>query len=392
MQLQYLINRWTSGFLLVFIFSSSITPLCSSLFLLIPILLWLVKRSISGLEQFERYRWIHAFGAFYLTMLVLLPLADSILVGIKQYMTYLSYFAVFLIPIILFNEKHKYPIIIIANIVMLTVNLVIFGQIIGFPSISSLNIQITEQKFLYNGQVMCIVPLLFACLLTASPAISNMLVLLCIINIVFVIVLLKSMAFYTSLIAIIVMLLVLLILRNQSINSIFTRNTIIAIGFVSLVLIVMPVKAGSDIVRYYHYLSEIITDNEFHSFISQHLVQGVGLDGYSRFYFTYDITGSFNNIVGNLPSSYINLLVETGILGAISFLGLFGILLQNQYSLYKANPSNWWAVGSLLLIIGFLIEFTTFHYFSIPNIMYLFFFILGISYSNSSGVTYDESC
>jgi O-antigen ligase len=119
----------------------------------------------------------------------------------------------------------------------------------------------------------------------------------------------------------------------------------------------------------------------WHIFID-HPITGIGIGNYQSVYEGKYILPEAKERSGHRhPHNNIMLLLaETGALGCISFIYLYGYILWSNYRAYKKNKANMWPVVASLVTIGLLTHGMVDYTFGLTGLIQMYWFILGITY------------
>lgn len=124
----------------------------------------------------------------------------------------------------------------------------------------------------------------------------------------------------------------------------------------------------------------LLWQSSWHMF-RDHPLMGLGLEGF-QYYFKsqYILPGILDPNIGNSHNNLFAFLAETGIIGTVGYLWLFGFLLVDLYRKYRRNSGNFWALTAFLITIGVQIHGMTDCNFAEIAVMRLYWFIIGICY------------
>lgn len=124
----------------------------------------------------------------------------------------------------------------------------------------------------------------------------------------------------------------------------------------------------------------IMWDTAWRIFL-EHPITGIGLYQFQDYFYSQFTEGVVpQQGWQNAHSDYFNFLAESGIIGLVSYIAFFSILLWDKYKMYK-KYADAWSLMACLLILSLLIEGLTYNYFAISTNMSIFFLIIGLSYS-----------
>lgn len=113
-----------------------------------------------------------------------------------------------------------------------------------------------------------------------------------------------------------------------------------------------------------------------------HPVFGIGPGNFSEVYVPhYMLPQAKEPYLVHAHNNFIHMLAETGIIGELAFIYLFGYILFVMYSRYMLNPTDSWALAAVLVTISLLTQGLTEYNFGNSNVIRMYWFIIGLTYA-----------
>lgn len=108
---------------------------------------------------------------------------------------------------------------------------------------------------------------------------------------------------------------------------------------------------------------------------------GVGTNNFEKVYMEKYISPKATLKLTHAHNNFLQMLAENGIIGFCTFAFLFGYIFFSKFKEYlKAPDTNYWALGIALATLSLLLHGLTEYNFDDPQVMRLYWFLLGLSY------------
>ncbi|MDR3560651.1 MAG: hypothetical protein P4N59_04285 [Negativicutes bacterium] len=387
------IERWIYLALLAFLLASSTVPNYAIFFVAIIVAVVSARLALASGDA-RLPQAIGAIGCSMLAFFIVLPFSANIYASLRQYILIINYLVAFAIPIVFVRTEQD----IIRVALVADICLIGFGVLIALPQ-ELLQTPLMEKVAVFRtaflsdagailvlaGNLVNLFPIFLVLSLKPSrwPVKGAFIA-----GLAAVFYLCWKMGTWGHLVPITAMLLVWLGLAGRREVGQVRPAALVFVGGLLLAAGVILAKDG-----YYlklgQWLSQVYGDPRLWAIFVQHPFLGTGLDTFSHFYYGYDNTGKISHALGAMPSSYINLLLETGLVGLVGYLAMLGYLVLDNYRAWT-KTAGVWPLAALLLLTGYLLATALFHYFVIPAVMHIFYFVLGLAYvSRNNGTPAD---
>lgn len=83
----------------------------------------------------------------------------------------------------------------------------------------------------------------------------------------------------------------------------------------------------------------------------------------------------------HIHNQYIQMLAETGIIGAIAFIGMYLSIVYSSFQRLKDENTRVWAVIAILCTVVFLVHGFMDYIFGIKTISYTYWYIIGVCFA-----------
>ena len=116
---------------------------------------------------------------------------------------------------------------------------------------------------------------------------------------------------------------------------------------------------------------------------ADHWLLGVGPNNYGELYRSqYILPEAQERGLGHAHNNYLHTMAELGIVGFMTFCLMFGYILYTKYS--DASNGQVWGTAVMLVTVSLLIQGVTEYNFGNSAVMRLYWFILGLSYTQAA--------
>lgn len=113
-------------------------------------------------------------------------------------------------------------------------------------------------------------------------------------------------------------------------------------------------------------------------------VVGVGTNNFEKVYMERYISPKATLKLTHAHNNFLQMLAENGIIGFCTFVFLFGYIIYSKVKEYLKNPdTDYWSLGIALASLSFILHGLTEYNFDDPQVMRLYWFLLGLSYVSS---------
>ncbi len=122
----------------------------------------------------------------------------------------------------------------------------------------------------------------------------------------------------------------------------------------------------------------LLWKSSIHMF-EEYPITGVGLGNFTKLYQEkYILPEAVERNLGHAHNNILHVLVETGIFGALAYIGMFGYFLYESYLRWR-RQGCWEALVFFLATAGFLLQgMTEFNLYPKPDVMRTYWMLLGL--------------
>lgn len=379
------LERWSYLLLVLFLFLSAFIPVYCLLFVQVAMLIWLYRLLLLR-EQPETKLAVQGIGTWLLILFLLLPLSVNVFVGMRQYLLLLISCMAFALPGLLVSSEQ----LIFRILLGISRCLVVLAVFLLAPSefLPNSVLNFTEQILQNSGHIYMLaanVTHLFPFVLLAgvvSSKQSNLQRLQFGLASVATGIILWKIGSWAHFLVLAVILSVVVLVAWQQLTRTSLYQFVLAwlLTIISLISLFRLEGFGQ---AFWQWLYQIYSYQSLWTIFAQHPFVGFGLDSLSSFFYDYTNSGQISGGLSNMYTGVINMSIETGLLGLFATCCMLFLLGKSSWQRWRTTRQIA-ALASLLLTVGFSVEFIFFHYLILPGVMIVFFLLQGMSQVNES--------